>query len=171
MALIIEDGSNVANADSFATVAELRTYAANRGLTVPVADEDCEVLLRKAVDYLNSQESKFQGYRYYYADGQSLCFPRGDIYLFDLYIGGEIPQRLKDAQCQLAVDANSNDLLAAGNGREVIEKKVGPLTTKWNPTGSTSPQYEPVAALALLEPLFAPGVSAGGGGFNLLAYR
>jgi hypothetical protein len=168
MALIIEDGTNVANADSFATVAECRTYADNRGLTLPAADADVEVLLRKGTDYLNSIESKFQGYRYYYADGQALCFPRGDIYEFDRYIGMEIPQRLKDAQCQLAFDANSNTLLSAGDGREVIEKKVGPLTTKWNPNGSTSPQYDPVAALALLEPLFKAG---SGSSINLLSYR
>ena len=167
MALIIEDGSNVANADSFATVAECQAYADARGLTLPAADADIEILLRKGADYLNSIEGKFQGYRYYYADGQSLCFPRGDIYEFDKYIGMEIPARLKDGQCQLAVDANSNTLLAAGSGREVIEKKIGPLTTKWNPTGNSSPQYDPTAALAILDPLF----KAASSGINLLSYR
>ena len=169
MSLIIEDGSNVPNADSFVTVAECRTFAESRGLSLPTEDADIEILLRKAADYLNSIESKFQGYRYYYADGQALCFPRGDIYEFDKYIGMEIPQRLKDAQCQLAADSNSSDLLAPGTGREVIEKKVGPLTTKWNPTGNSSPQYDPTAALSILDPLFKPGAS--GSSINLLSYR
>jgi hypothetical protein len=167
MALIIEDGSNVENADSFATVAECRAFATSRGLSLPTDDADVEILLRKATDYLNSIESKFQGYRYYYADGQALCFPRGDIYEFDKSIDGEIPKSLKDGQCQLAVDADSNDLLAPGSGREVIEKKIGPLTTKWNPTGNSAPQYSPTAALAILDPLLKPASS----GMNLLSYR
>jgi len=168
MALIIEDGSNVANANSVATVVELRAYAALRGDTVPTADGDCEVILIQGMDYINSIEDKLQGYRYYYADGQSLCLPRGDIKEFGRYVGGEIIQRMKDAQCQLAVDASSNDLLAPGDGREVVEKKVGPLTTKWNAGGSTATHYSPTAAIAILEPLFKAGASSS---INLLAYR
>lgn len=168
MALIIEDGTNVENASSFATVDECRAYADARGITLPTEDADVEVLLVTAADYLNSLESRFQGHRYFYSDGQPLCFPREDIYEFDRYIGGEIPASLKNAQCQLAFDADSNDLQAAGTGREVIEKKVGPLTTRYNPTGNSAPQYQPTAALALLGPLFKV---SGGGGINLLSYK
>jgi len=168
MALIIEDGTNVANANSVATVAELRAYAALRGLTVPTAEADCEVILINGMDYLNSIEDKYQGYRTYYDVGQSLCFPRDGICEFGREIYGEIPQRLKDAQCQLAVDANTNDLLAPGDGREVVEKKVGPLTTKWNANGSTAPQYSPTAANAIIAPLLKAGATSG---FNLLAYK
>lgn len=166
MALIIEDGSNVVGATSFATVAECRTFATGRGLTLPAADGDVEVLLIKAADYLNGIERRFQGCRFFYDVGQALCFPRGDIYEFDRYIGGDIPDALKNAQCQLAVDANSNDLQAPGTGREVIEKKVGPLTTKWAGAGNTAPQYSPTAALALLSPLFKPTDGA-----NLISYK
>jgi hypothetical protein len=164
MALIIEDGTNVADADSFATVAEARTYAASRGLTLPVADADVEILLRKALDYLMSLEDRFQGYRV--NDIQELCFPRDEIYLFRDSISGEIPKILKNGQIQLAIDANTNDLLAPGTGKEVIEKKVGPLTTKYSPNGATSPQFRPTAALAILQPLFRAS-----NGFNLLAYK
>lgn len=168
MALIIEDGTNVDNANSFATVAECRAYAAGRGLTLPTEDADVEILLVTAADYLNSLEANFQGHRYFYSDGQPLCFPREDIYEFDRYIGGEIPKSLKDAQSQLAFDADSNDLQAAGTGREVIEKKIGPLTTKWNPTGNSAPQYHPTAAFALLKPLFN---ASSGPNINLVSYK
>ena len=166
MALIIEDGTNVENASSFATVAECRAFATGRGLTLPTEDADVEILLITAADYLNSIEQQFQGLRYFYSNGQPLCFPREDIYEFDRYIGGEIPTALKNAQCQLAIDAGSNDLQAAGNGREVIEKKTGPLTTKWAQSGNTAPQYHPTAALALLKPLFKPS-----NGINLISYK
>lgn len=166
MALTIEDGTNVENANSFATVAECRAYADSRGITLPVDDVDVEILLIKATDYLNSLESRFQGVRYFYSVGQPLCFPRESIYEFDRYIGGEIPAALKNAQCQLAIDVESNELQAAGTGREVIEKKTGPLNTKWAQSGNTSPQYHPTAALDLLKPLFKPT-----NGINLLAGR
>lgn len=168
MALIIEDGSNIENANSFATLAECRAFAAGRGLTLPTEDVDVEILLVTAADYLNSLEAHFQGFRYFYSDSQPLCFPREDIYEFDRYIGGEIPDALKNAQCQLAVDTDSNDLQAAGTGREVIEKRVGPLTTKWVQSGNTTPQYHPTAAFALLKPLFKP---SSGANINLLAGR
>lgn len=168
MALIIEGGTNVPGANSFATVAECRAYADARGLTLPTEDTEVEALLIKAGDYLNSLENKFQGYRYFYDVGQPLCFPREDIYLYKRYIGGEIPDELKNAQCQLAFDSDGNDLLAPGDGREVIEKKTGPLTTKWATTGNTSPQYYPTAALAILEPLFN---ASAGPNINLLSYR
>lgn len=166
MALVIEDGTNVAGANSFVTVVELRAFAEPRGITVPAADVDAEVLLIKATDYLNSIEAQFQGRRYYYSNGQPLCFPRDGVYIFDRYIGNEIPTDLKNGQCQLAIDAESNNLQAPGTGREIIEDKIGPLNTKYNPTGNTSPQYQPTAALAFLKPLFMPS-----SGINLLSYR
>ena len=164
MALIIEDGTNVLDADSFATVEEARAYATSRGLFLPAAELDVEILLRKAIDYLNSIEDRFQGYRT--NESQELCFPRDDISLHRDIISGEIPKVLKNGQIRLAVDANTNDLQAPGTGKEVIEKKVGPLTTKYNPNGATSPQFRPTAALSILQPLFKVTDSP-----NLIAYR
>ena len=46
--LIIENGSIVAGADSYATAAELVTYAANYGLTIPATEGEQETLLRRA---------------------------------------------------------------------------------------------------------------------------
>ena len=77
--IIIEDGTNVEGANSFVTVEECRAFAEARGLTLPVDDSDVEILLIKAVDYLNSIENRFQGHRYFYSDGQNLCFPPARI--------------------------------------------------------------------------------------------
>ena len=166
MALIIEDGTNVSGANSFATVAECQAYAAARGLTLPATDPEIEILLIKAMDYLGSVESKYQGSRYY--TDQALSFPRESIYLYDNYIGGEIPDLLKNAQCQFAFDADSNELLASGTGREVIENKVGAITVKYNPTGTTAPQFTSTAGEALLEPLYKASSDVG---INLLNIR
>ena len=68
-----------------------------------------------------------------------------------------VPQRVKDATCELALQflkAGSSDVAAVDTNQGVIEKSVGPLTTKWaspaaRPTGMA--RYPRV--LALLQPL------------------
>lgn len=166
MALIIEDGTIVSGANSFVTVAEIRAYSDLRGLDLPTEDSGVEILAIKAMDYLGSIEPRYQGHRY--DEDQGLCFPRECIYYFQKYVGGEIPDALKNAQCQLAFDANENDLLAAGTGKEIIEEKVGALGMKYNPNGNSAPQYSPTTALALLDPLFDP---ASGASINLISYK
>lgn len=150
--LTIEDGTIVANADSFATVIECTAYCAKRGLTISAVESEVERLLILAMDYINSLESKFQGFRY--DDEQELCFPRMGITVYENDISGAIPKMLKEAQCRLAFDFSENDLLATGSGREVLEEGVGALKVVYAPSGNTAPQAEPVAALAILKPLF-----------------
>jgi len=53
MALIIEDGTLVANADSYVTLAVARAFAEKRGL-VPVATDALEADLIKAMDFIES---------------------------------------------------------------------------------------------------------------------
>ena len=63
MALVIEDGSIVPNAQSFVQAAELVTYATLRNLAFPALEADQEALLIKASDYLLSREAEFKGQR------------------------------------------------------------------------------------------------------------
>ena len=58
MALIIEDGTVVAGANSFATDAELQAYAAVRQVSLPAAQAEREALLITAIDYIVSKEPK-----------------------------------------------------------------------------------------------------------------
>ena len=51
MALVIEDGSEVSTANSYVTVAEIRTYATTRGVTtIPAVDAEVEVLAIKSME-------------------------------------------------------------------------------------------------------------------------
>ena len=155
MALIIEDGTIVANANSFATVAECQAYADARGLTLPTTDAGIEVLLVSAFDFLFSIEADFQGTRY--NTDQEAPFPRDEIYFLrdpDNDISGTIPKVLKNGQCRLAFDASQSDLLATGSGRVVKKEGVGPLSVEYGDDGASNPQVKPTAALAILEPLF-----------------
>jgi hypothetical protein len=60
---------------------------------------------------------------------------------------------LKDAQCQLAVDANLTDLMPNGIGREVVREKVDVIEVQYAEMGVTNLQPELTRAQALLEPL------------------
>ena len=124
MALTIEDGSIVAGANSYATVAELRAYAAERGATVPVADADCEVLLIKAMDYLEGQW--FVGDTV--SPTQALSWPRQNVYIEQWPLAiDEIPRQLVQAQCALAIEAPTVALLPTRDVNEpgaVISKSV-----------------------------------------------
>lgn len=169
MALTIEDGTNVAGADSFATVVECQAYADARGLTLPATTVAIENLLVRATDYLFSLESDFQGSRT--NTTQVLPFPRDYVTMFDLDISGTIPAILKQAQCRIAYDAIANDLQATGAGRVVKKEGVGPMVVEYADDGVASPQVDLDAALTILKPLLKSSSTATGGGINFNASR
>ena len=169
MALIIEDGSNVANANSFATTSELQAYATLRSLTIPASTADLEPLLVKAADYLFSLEEDFKGSRT--NTTQVMPFPRDYITLFGADISGTIPEILKQAQCRIAYDAIENDLQATGSGRVVKKEGVGPLVVEYGDDGVSDPQVNLDAALTILRPLLDTASTASGGGINFNVSR
>lgn len=166
MALIIEDGSGVANADSFSTVAEARAYASARGVTLPVDDLEVEVLLRKAADFIEALESQLKGSRV--LSSQALAWPREGVYIFDdiePLVSSEIPALLKKAQNQLAIDAVTFDLQPTGTGRETIREKVDVIEVEYSSSGSGTIKPQFTKALSILEPFFISG------GFTLRTLR
>jgi hypothetical protein len=156
MSLTIEDGTGVANADSFATVAEAQAFATARGLTLPADDADVEPLLVKAADYLLGLEDQFRGTRT--KEAQRLPFPRYDVWKPGgwVYDSDEIPDLLKQAQIRLAVDAYTVDLQPTGTGQEVLREKVGPIETQYAQRGTATITPEFNAAMSLLAPLLKP---------------
>ena len=55
MALIIEDGMQPLNANTYASVSDLGSYAALRGLSLPGSTSQQEHLLIRAMDWLEAQ--------------------------------------------------------------------------------------------------------------------
>src|SRR3990172_1903603 len=97
MALIIETGAGIANADSYVSLSEFRAFATARGYTVPVADGGCESLLRKSIDYIESLRDNFKGSKLY-GEGY-LQWPRTDVEIDGfIVLETEIPSTLKNAQ-------------------------------------------------------------------------
>ena len=121
MALIIEDGSNVTNANSYATVVEIKAFAEARGFTLPTDDLEIEKLAIKATDYLESFRKRYQGTRT--NTTQSLQWPRLGVVIDDIeYVEGDsIPVELKNAQMMATIEANKTDLLK--NDKQALKKK------------------------------------------------
>lgn len=153
MSLVIEDGSLVDSADSYVTVEEVLEYAEKRALVLSLTtDAHVETLVHRAMDLLEAQETTFQGTRV--SAEQPLSWPREGVILNGFDVDPTtIPVALKKALCQLAVDADSRDLMPTSDGREVIEEKVDVISTKYAQTGNASPQPSLTAFFTLLRPL------------------
>ncbi len=162
MALTLEDGTARADADSYASVADLRSYADARGITVPTDDSACEALLREAFEYLTF------AYRWAgtpVSDDQAGAFPRLDVPspTGGYYAATAIPAVVKRAQLLLALQAQSGSLLvptASTNGAVTKESvKVGPIerSTEYKVESATAavgrfPQVDALlASLAAIE--------------------
>ena len=135
MALIIEDGSNVANAQSFVTAAELVTYAALRGLAIAATEAEQESDLVLSMDYITGLESSLQGFRT--ASDQVLPFPRSGVVLNGYAVESDtIPQTLKNAQMECAIAANTQLLQINQEQNNVQSEKVDVLETSYFKGGS-----------------------------------
>lgn len=166
MALVQEDGSNVAGANTYALVVDLDGYATLRGIELPAGAADKEVLLIKAMDYVEAQEKRFKGMRKYVS--QELAWPRYGVWVNGFLLPSDkIPKQLIAAQCQLAVDVMTLDLQpnAAVDSRSVRKEKVGPIETEYSDVNGWL--YGPILAKAesLLD------VLCDAGGFSLTIGR
>lgn len=77
MALIVETGAGVADADSFLSLVDARALATNYGITLPVDDAEVEVLLRNGYLGLLPIEKDLQGTRTH--DIQTNIYPRAGV--------------------------------------------------------------------------------------------
>lgn len=136
MPLIIEDGSIVAGANSFTTDVEFAAYAGARGYTLPATEAERDQLQIKAVDYIFSVEREMLGSRTNNAT-QELPYPRQNVYIrCDLLDENTIPQELKNAQMELAIAANSQELLVNSSGGNVKKERLAELEVEYYSGGS-----------------------------------
>lgn len=156
MALIIEDGTVVANANSYVTLVEARAYALARGVTLSGTDSEVEILAIKAMDYLEAQRGKYQG-RKTDPDNQVLQWPRKEVYIDcdEVVDQNTIPQELKDAQCQLIIEGHNSVVLQPNlTSGEVRREKLPHLEIEYNDKGGSSVSPVMTAVRSLLDPLF-----------------
>lgn len=161
MSLIVENGTGMATAESYISVADADTYHSNLGnatwaaLTTTVKEQ----LLRKATNYMvQTYRSAWAGIRK--NDTQSLDFPRYLVPKYDngamysYYDENSVPKEVKDACCEFALKANTSSL-APDLDRLTKREKLGTLEVEYDTTkGLPYVQYR--AMDNLLFPLMKP---------------
>tara|TARA_Y100000310_G_C20568506_1_gene756792 strand:- start:605 stop:1129 length:525 start_codon:yes stop_codon:yes gene_type:complete len=158
MALTVEDGSGMSDADAYVSVSFADTYFTNRqGSSVwndsSLTTEDKEAAIRNATAYLDRRYSgSWVGRRI--NRSQSLAFPRMNVTDYDGFTIGadEIPTKLAEACCEGAVLAIGEDLLPdITNSGIISEETVGigsvQSTIKYEGGKSQIKTYRKIATL------------------------
>ena len=127
MALVIESGGVVTGADSFATAAELVTYAENFGKTIPVEVPAQEALLRRAALQMDAMPWKGRAVN----RDQALAWPRAEVKRQGWVLRlDEIPPQIKAGQMALAAEIHADDLVTPETKTgAVVSETVGPIST------------------------------------------
>jgi len=135
MALVIETGLIVPGAESFATAAELVTYAGNFGRVIPADAPSQEALLRRAALEMNAKPWKGRTV----SPVQTLAWPRYDVCLNRFPLpSNTIPAQIKAGQMALATEIYADDLVnPASKPGAAVRKKVGPLEFEYAAASST----------------------------------
>lgn len=133
MALVIESGVGLPNAQAYCDVAFVTAYYVLRGNTTYVPTE-ADII--NAMDYLESTYS-LSWIGEPYNDLQALAFPRL-VNGMNLY-----PVAIKNAVADLCLRASTSSL-TQDVGEKVTERTVGPLTTKYAEYSNTQTQYSSV---------------------------
>lgn len=149
MTLIVENGTGLANAESYISVADASIYHANRGNSdwASIASDTIrEQLLRKSTDYMIAvYRLRWSGYRYNVT--QALDWPRLYVPILDTMSASESPQYVDfdtvpaivaSACAELALKANAEDLLA-DLGQGTTKEKVDVIEVEYD---KYSPQYK-----------------------------
>lgn len=161
MALTVEDGSGVADADTYIDLTYASAYHTKRGHTAWAAAStgEQEIALVRATDYIETRwGSRFKGYPEFAETPQALSFPR--VLLRDrhgLLVEG-VPENLKRAQAEYALRALEAALLpdpsVSDSGLPVARErsKVGPIEeeTEYQTSGTAPVVLRPYPAADLL---------------------
>lgn len=123
MALIVEDGTGVANANTYADVAFVRAYALARGTALSSDNDAVSAHILRAMDYLESKRLGLLSVTWPLPDGK-LC--------------GSVPQaetlaRLKNGLARLCMEQHNDvDLAPTRTDAFITEETIGPITTKFS---------------------------------------
>lgn len=157
MTLLVEDGSKVVGAESYATVVQADTRLAALGYVqwAPVLTVEKEQALRRSTRAMvQIWRNLWKGYRTF--TDQALDFPRENVYI-DQDGGGYyladnvVPELVVNCCIDLAIKAAAGDLIPDTKGPRLIRQKLGPLEREWSGTGSQSTTFR--AAWLMLTPL------------------
>lgn len=152
MALILEDGSNVANSNTYVSLSYADSYFANLNNLdwTGLSDTESDIELKETalIQATLSVELLYgDDYKSYVAfNEQSLLFPRMSFIKngWQSVTQGTIPKELKDAVCEVAVmyinDANIFPNANTDSNIKVSDKAIGELKKKLEYFKATNPE-------------------------------
>ncbi len=133
MTLIVEDGTIVSGAQTYASEAVLIAYAAARAYTLVATPA---ILLIDAMDFLEGQY--FIGRKYSFLQG--LQWPRTNVIIDDWWQPVQtIPQLLIDSQCEIAIAIDSGESPYQTLGSKKTKVKAGSVEVDYAPGGISVP--------------------------------
>lgn len=155
MAIETETGAGSATAETLCSVDAADAHHAARGAAAwdALTTDEKEQSLRRATDYMGqTYRLRWAGARV--SDVQALDWPRFDVPRRDLgsllgggfYASDSVPAEVVKACAELAIRAAAGEL-AADAGQSVIERTVGPITTKYAPGSTATKRYRAVDAM------------------------
>jgi len=149
MAIIVEDGSIVAGADSYVSVADYETWATARGIDFDSGLVESQIL--RAMDYIETL--RFIGQKS--TKTQPLQFPRVGVVVDGYELDyNEIPQQLNKAVYE-SIKAESEGLSQLANvERKTLREKVGAIEVQYSDNSNS--QTSVVAINKALYKLIAP---------------
>jgi hypothetical protein len=131
MALTVEDGSGLSNADSFASVAEFKTFCTGRGYVIEdFENAQIEAQLRLGFDWINTKH-RYKGDRKLI--NQAGEFPRVGLTDWSNYTIEGLPNKVKQANCELAFKGLGGASLYEdlSRGGMIKSESVGPISTTY----------------------------------------
>ncbi len=149
MALTVEDGTGLAGADSYLSLAAFKAQMDAWGYVYgAIADADLEVALRRATDYIDTK-FRYKGNKLTAA--QALEFPRSDLFDWSSYAITGVPVRVKRACAELAFKATSTSLHEdLARGGMVTSESVGPISVSYSDKAPAGTVF--TAAKGFLDP-------------------
>lgn len=133
MALVIEDGSGVAGANSYVTFQDYSDWATARGITLEHVNqqEHIEQHIIRAMDYF--ENLNFLGRKA--TDTQPLQWPRTEVVIDSYSVNSDtIPQQVKNAVYEITKSIDDGDFYLDPVSRETIKEKVGDLEVTYSST-------------------------------------
>jgi len=157
MALIVEDGTGLPNAESYASVAEADAHFSARGSEAWDNVENKEAALRLATDYmLQTYSGRWKGTRK--TSTQALDWPRYNVPLEDdpawltLLSSSIVPAQVKKATIELALITTAGALVP-NLERAQASVSVGEISVTYEGSSSQLPRYPMIDMI--LSPLLA----------------
>jgi hypothetical protein len=160
------------NANSFVTEAEMDAYVEGR-LNSAAWTSDAAALPALVEATRDLSNLSWKGWRV--TETQALSWPREHVRdpdaIYDEDVGElgfpeypvtEIPQRIKDATCELALaylKAGATDLASVDADTNLTSKTVGPLSKSWGPAGKPTGLSRFPRVQQLIAPLLSPAAS------------